>query len=74
MSELKEGMDALAEQRLAKRRVYLVFLDRYDNYSFRDVFFTQEAAELFISQTSHPRRYTIEIFEETDNGKSKEIY
>jgi hypothetical protein len=39
------------ERVVEKKRVYLVFLDRYDNYSFRDVFFTQEAAELFISKS-----------------------
>jgi hypothetical protein len=74
MSELKEGIDALAEQRTAKRRVYLVFLERYDSYTFCDAFFTQEAAEAYISKKSAPRRYNIEIYEETDNGNSKEIY
>jgi hypothetical protein len=74
MNELTEGIEALAEQRTPKRRVYLVFLDRYDNYSFCDAFFTQEAAEAYISKKSAPRRYTIEVFEETDNGNSKEVY
>lgn len=57
-----------------KKRVYIVFYDGYDNRSFRDVFFTKEAAEEYISKSKVSRHLDIEVFEETDNGRSKEIY
>lgn len=59
---------------MEKKRVYIVFFDGYDNRAFRDVFFTREAAEEYISKSRTPRLLDIEVFEETDNGKSKEIY
>ena len=74
MDELKEGIDALAERREAKRRVYIVFFDGYDQREFIDVFFTEDAARNYISKKSRSDSYEIEVFEETDNGRSKEIY
>jgi hypothetical protein len=106
MSELTEGIDALAESRnmerdrlderlgkrdrvdqeetfaphmdeeraIKKQRVYLVFFDGYDSRQFIDVFFTEDAARLYISKRTRPKSYCIEVFEETDNGGSKEIY
>ena len=80
MNELTEGIDALAEKRQQeKKRVYIVFVDGYNdgynqNRNFCDVFFTEDAARQYISKRSRPRSYDIEVFEETDNGGSKEIY
>ena len=75
MNELKEGIDALAEKRQQeKKRVYILFYDGYDQRQFIDVFFTEDAARNYISRKSRPSSYEIEIFEETDNGRSKEIY
>ena len=75
MDELKEGIDALAKSReQEKKRVYLVFFDGYDQREFIDVFFTEDAAKKYISRKSRSNSYEIEVFEETDNGKSKEIY
>ena len=76
MNELTEGIGALAEKRQQeKKRVYIVFVDGYNqNRNFCDVFFTEDAARQYISKRTRPRSYDIEIFEETDNGGSKEIY
>ena len=76
MNELTEGIDALAEKRQQeKKRVYIVFVDGYNqNRNFCDVFFTEDAARQYISKRTRPRSYDIEVFEETDNGGSKEIY
>ena len=75
MNELKESMDALKEKRRQeKKRVYLVFFDGYDSREFIDVFFTEGAARNYISRKSRSDSYEIEVFEETDNGRSKEIY
>lgn len=57
-----------------KKRVYLVFYELYDDRSFRDVFFTREAADEYIKSCRHPNHFAIEVYEETDNGRSKEIY
>jgi hypothetical protein len=63
------------EKVVEKKRVYLVFYDGYDAREFIDVFFTEEAAIKYISKrTIRSNSYEIEIYEETDNGKSKEIY
>ena len=60
---------------MQKKKVYLVFKDdHYDNHTFCDVFFTEQAAREYISKRVAPKRYNIEVFEETDNGGSKEIY
>ena len=58
---------------MEKKRVYIVFDDGYDNRSFRNVFFTREAAEEYISTSRTPSLLEIEVYEETDNGRS-EIY
>ena len=58
---------------MEKKRVYIVFFDGYDNRAFRDVFFTREAAEEYISTSRTPSLLEIEVYEETDNGRS-EIY
>ena len=58
-----------------KNKVYIVFYDGYyENRQFCDVFFTEEAAREYVSQRSRTKSYYIEVFEETDNGRSKEIY
>lgn len=58
-----------------KKRVYILLKDEYDaNRQFIDVFFSKEAAEDYISGCKYPHKYSIEVFEETDNGRSKEIY
>jgi len=58
-----------------KKKVYIVFVDRYyEDHKFCDVFFTEEAAKNYIANKSASRRFNIETFEETDNGLSKEIY
>jgi len=62
------------ERAIKKRRVYLVFFDGYDQRQFIDVFFTEDAARNYISRKSRSDSYEIEVFEETDNGRSKEIY
>jgi hypothetical protein len=62
------------ERAIKKRRVYLVFFDGYDQRQFIDVFFTEDAAKKYISRKSRSDSYEIEVFEETDNGRSKEIY
>jgi hypothetical protein len=60
---------------MQKKRVYLVFVDGYyEDHAFCDVFFTEEAAREYISKRVAPKKYNIEVFEETDNGGSKEIY
>ena len=65
----------MAEKRhQEKKRVYLVFFDGYDSRQFIDVFFTEDAARTYISRKSRANSYVIEVFEETDNGRSKEIY
>ena len=62
------------ERAIKKRRVYLVFFDGYDQRQFIDVFFTEDAAKKYIYRKSRSNSYEIEVFEETDNGRSKEIY
>ena len=62
------------ERVIKKQRVYLVFFDGYDSRQFIDVFFTEDAAKKYISRKSRSNSYEIEVFEETDNGRSKEIY
>jgi hypothetical protein len=62
------------ERMIKKQRVYLVFFDGYDQRQFIDVFFTEDAAKNYISRKSRSNSYEIEVFEETDNGRSKEIY
>ena len=58
-----------------KKRVYIMFKDDYyENRQFVDVFFSKEAAEDYISGCKYPHKCSIEVFEETDNGRSKEIY
>lgn len=58
-----------------KKKVCIVFVDGYyEDHKFCDVFFTEEAAREYISKMSRPKSYNIEVFEETDNGRSKEIY
>jgi hypothetical protein len=58
-----------------KKKVYIVFFDGYtESRQFCDVFFTEEAAREYVSKRSRPKSYDIEVFEETDNGGSKEIY
>jgi hypothetical protein len=76
MNELKEGMDALAEKKQQeKKRVYIVFKDEYDvDRKFVDVLFTRQAAEDYVSGFTYRHKYYIEEYEETDNGRSKEIY
>ena len=75
MDELKEGLESLAEDRKVKRRVYIVFKDEYEvDRQFVDVLFTKEAAENYISGFTYRHKYFIEEYEETDNGRSKEIY
>lgn len=60
---------------MEKKRVYIVFSDTpFADYQFRDVFFTEEAAKDYISKKSTSKNFAIEVFEETDNGRSKEIY
>ena len=61
---------------MTAKRVYIInFRDFYSGQScFREVFFTKEAAEKYISECKHADDYEIECFEETENGKSKEIY
>ena len=60
---------------MQKKKVYIVFKDGfYEDHTFCDVFFTEEAARQYISKRVAPKRYVIEVFEETDNGGSKEIY
>ena len=54
---------------MEKKRVYIVFYDGYDNREFRDVFFTREAAEEYISTSRTPSLLEIEVYEETDNGR-----
>jgi len=62
------------ERVIKKQRVYLVFFNGYDSRPFIDVFFTEDAAKKYISRKSRSNSYEIEVFEETDNGRSKEIY
>lgn len=57
-----------------KKRVYIVFYELYDDRSFRGVFFAREAADEYIKSCRHPNHFDIEVYEETDNGRSKEIY
>jgi len=58
-----------------KKKVYIVFFDGYnENHQFCDVFFTEEAAREYVSKRSRPKSHDIEVYEETDNGRSKEIY
>ena len=58
-----------------KRRVYLVFTDTdFADHQFRDVFFTEEAARQYVTGIPSYRDPIIETYEETDNGRSKEIY
>jgi hypothetical protein len=57
-----------------KSRIYIVFRDTIDDYVFIDVFFTEEAAKEYVARQPSHRRFNIETFEETDGGKSKEIY
>jgi hypothetical protein len=61
---------------MTAKRVYIVIKRDYETGSpnFRDVFFSIEAAQKYISERRHPREFEIECFEETENGKSKEIY
>jgi hypothetical protein len=60
---------------MQKKRVYIVFSDTsFADYQFRDVFFTEEAAKDYISKRSTSKNFVIEVYEETDNGRSKEIY
>lgn len=61
---------------MTAKRVYIV---NYRNYhtgaaEFRDVFFTREAAEKEIASCRHPHEYEISVFEEGEEGTSKEIY
>ena len=57
------------------KRVYIVFYDGYnENRQFCDVFFTEEAAREYVSKRSRTKAHDIEVYEETDNGRSKEIY
>ena len=62
------------ERAIKKRRVYIVFHEGYDKRQFIGVFFTEDAAKKYISRKSRSDSYEIEVFEETDNGRSKEIY
>ena len=58
-----------------KKKVYIVFFYGYnESRQFCDVFFTEEAAREYVSKRSRPKSHDIEVFEETDNGRSKEIY
>ena len=61
---------------MEKKKVYIVnFRDFYSGEScFRQVFFTKEAAQKYISECKYAHDYEIECFEETEEGKSKEIY
>jgi hypothetical protein len=61
---------------MTAKRVYIVIKRDYETGSpnFRDVFFSIEAAEKYISECKFASDYEIECFEETENGKSKEIY
>ena len=58
------------------KKVYIV---TYRNYhtgasEFRNVFFTREAAEKWIAECTLSHDYEISVFEEAEEGKSKEIY
>lgn len=60
---------------MEKKRVYIVFADTpFADYQFRAVFFTEEAAKQYVSKRPTPKNCTIEIFEEAEDGTSKEIY
>lgn len=61
---------------MTAKRVYIV---TYRNYhtgaaEFRDVFFTREAAEKWITECTLSHDYEISVFEEEANGTSKEVY
>ena len=72
MSELTEGINALATMRRdEKQKVYIVFRVTLDDYIFQKVFFTKEAAELYISKLPDYRTYEIEVYEEAEDGNSK---
>ena len=62
---------------MTAKRVYIVIERDYctGDGVFRDVFFTKEAAEAWIKEYAvHVDDFEIGSFEESENGKSKEIY
>lgn len=72
---LKDEGKRISTEENTKRRVYLVFTDTaFADHQFRDVFFTEEAAKQYVARISASFNPIIETHEETDNGRSKEIY
>ena len=58
------------------KKVYIVIWRNYDTGAaeFRDVYFTREAAESWVDECQNPHDYEILVFEEQENGTSKEIF
>jgi hypothetical protein len=60
---------------MTAKRVYVVTYRNYDTGAaeFRDVFFTREAAEAWIAECRIPHDYEISVFEEREEGTSREV-
>jgi len=57
-----------------KKKVYIVFEEEDDRDRFLNVFFTKEAAESYISGFTFRYMFSIKEYEETDEGRSIQIY
>jgi hypothetical protein len=63
---------------MSKLRVYIVFKEPsgwdYSPSEFVGVFFDQQSARKWIGERKHPHKYSIEIYEKSEDGMAKEVF